>query len=100
MECDRKSSDNNTQTATCGIGNPLLGKSKVSGSFVVLLWFRWIYIKHNNQVFIVSSYTGGDRLREVVAIRELTVDVRSSTRPTESVNKIKSIQMELERIKF
>ncbi|XP_074622767.1 integrin alpha-9-like isoform X2 [Acropora palmata] len=30
VECDRKSSDNNTQTATCGIGNPLLGKSKKS----------------------------------------------------------------------
>ena len=41
-----------------------------------------------------------DRLREVVATRELTVDVRSSTRPTESLNKIKSIEMELERIEF
>ncbi|XP_015777529.1 PREDICTED: integrin alpha-9-like, partial [Acropora digitifera] len=30
VECDRKPSDNNTQTATCGIGNPLLGKSKKS----------------------------------------------------------------------
>ncbi|XP_067022704.1 integrin alpha-9-like isoform X2 [Acropora muricata] len=30
VQCDRKSSDNNTQTATCGIGNPLLAKSKKS----------------------------------------------------------------------
>ncbi|XP_074623390.1 integrin alpha-9-like isoform X2 [Acropora palmata] len=30
VECDRKPSDNNTLTATCDIGNPLLGKSKKS----------------------------------------------------------------------